>query len=247
MWSNGTTPTEGVSRGEVEDILARGEAALSHPGVIDLRSLGFWRAVRAVERHPDWIPAYADRIGALDRQAFERGVRARLSLEQGFAALVLGTILGVRLVVAASRVSRRWQAPLLLGGTGLLLASTHDLAHVLIGHLFGIRFVALYSACIRRPQPGVKIDYASYLKVSPMKRALMHASGAVVTKLVPFVVLAVARRQRATSWVATALAILGVAQIATDALLSTRFSDWKRVNRQVRLLKNRDQPTGNSE
>jgi hypothetical protein len=238
MWSNGTAPTEGVSRGEVEEILARGEAALSQPGAVDLRSLGFWRAVRAVERHPDWIPAYADRIAAIDRQAFERKIRIRLPFEQGLAGLVLGTILGVRLVAAASRVPRRWQAPLLLGGTGLLLSSTHDLAHVLVGRLFGIHFVALYTAGARRPQPGVKIDYASYLKASPQARAFMHASGAVVTKLVPFVVLAVARRQRPTSWVTTTLAILGVAQIATDALFSTRFSDWKRVSRQVRLLKN---------
>jgi hypothetical protein len=238
MASEGVTPTRIVSRAEVDAILDRCEAALGQPGAIDLRSLGFWRAVRAVERNPEWIPAFADRIGAIDRQAFERGVRNRLSIERGLAALVLGTMIGTRLVAAASRVSRRWQAPLLFGGTMLLLASTHDLTHILVGRLFGIRFVALYSASVRRPQPGVKIDYASYLKVSPLARALMHASGAIVTKLVPFVVLAVARRGRAAGWVTAVLAIVGVAQIATDILFSTRFSDWKRVKRQVELLRN---------
>jgi hypothetical protein len=126
----------------------------------------------------------------------------------------------------------------------LLLASTHDLAHVLVGRLLGIRFVAFYAAGVRRPQPGVKLDYASYLKVSPLARTLMHASGAVVTKLVPLVVLAVARRERTAGWVKAILAVLAVAQIATDAIFSTRFSDWKRVRRQVGLMRN---PEGRSE
>jgi hypothetical protein len=227
--------SQSLNRSDVEEILARCEAALGQPGAVDLRSLEFWRAERAVERHPDWNVAYADRIGAIDRQAFERGVRNRLSFEQGIGALVLGTILGVRLVEAGARVSWYWRAPLLLGGTMLLLVSTHDLAHLLVGRLFGIRFVALYSAGVGRPQPGLKIDYASYLKASPLARALMHASGAIVTKLVPFVVLAVARRQGVARWVSALLAAIGLTQIATDVLFSTRFSDWKRVKRQLRL------------
>jgi hypothetical protein len=35
-------------------------------------------------------------------------------------------------------------------------------------------------------------------------------------------------------WVAVILALLGVAQIVTDVLFSTKTSDWKRFSREMR-------------
>ena len=63
------------SPADIEAILAGCEHALAAGGKVDLRELGFWRAVSAVKRRREWIERYADRIGAIDRQAFERAVR----------------------------------------------------------------------------------------------------------------------------------------------------------------------------
>ena len=38
-------------------------------------------------------------------------------------------------------------------------------------------------------QPGLKTDYATYLRTPPAARAVMHAAGAVASKLAPLLVL----------------------------------------------------------
>jgi hypothetical protein len=98
----------------------------------------------------------------------------------------------------------------------------------------GIRFTELFIARPNRPQPGIKIDYATYLRASPRARAWMHAAGALVTKLVPFALIPLAVAARTPRWVTVILALLGVVQVATDLLFSTKTSDWKRFKREMR-------------
>lgn len=83
-----------------------------------------------------------------------------------------------------------------------------------------------------RPQPGVKVDYASYLKTPPKQRAWMHASGALITKVVPFALLPLARRM--PRWVFRLMVGVGIVQIVTDIAWSTRASDWKKFRREIR-------------
>jgi hypothetical protein len=86
----------------------------------------------------------------------------------------------------------------------------------------------------------VKTDYASYLRASPVARAWMHGSGAVATKLAPFLALAFWPATGAPAWAALALAALGIFQIVTDVLLSTKSSDWKKVRRELRAARAQD-------
>ncbi|MGH2672467.1 MAG: hypothetical protein ACRDHC_05785, partial [Actinomycetota bacterium] len=65
----------------------------------------------------------------------------------------------------------------------------------------------------------------------------MHASGAIATKLAPFVALAFWPSTVAPVWAAWALIALGVLQIATDIVFSVRRSDWKRVRRELRVAR----------
>ncbi len=46
-----------------------------------------------------------------------------------------------------------------------------------------MRVIYWFVGTIRRPQPGVKVDYASYLRAPPRQRAWMHASGAIVVEV----------------------------------------------------------------
>jgi hypothetical protein len=217
---------------QLDEVWRRCEQALQAGGAVDLRELGFWRAVGRVKRDPDLIARYAEQIGRIDQHAFEAGARGvRLGLWSGTLALVAGALAGMGMI-GSSAGWRGWRRDVaLLGATGLLLATTHDLAHLVVGEVVGIRFSAWFLDGPTRLQPGLKTDYASYLRCPATGRAAMHAAGAVMTKIVPFALLPLS----ATGLGRSALLGLGLLQIATDLLFSTRQSDWKRVRRELRV------------
>jgi hypothetical protein len=221
----------------VEQVLAATEAALASPGQIDLGRLGYQRAVAAVKRHPEWLPRFADRIGAIDRQLFVRRVQTRFPASVGVLALTLGALVGVVMFVVAFRAPQRWKDLLLLAGTGALLVTTHDLAHYLVGRWFGMRFSDAFVGANGKPQPGLKIDYASYLVVSPERRAWMHASGAIVTKILAFVAAVAAAAAGASAVVIGLLTVGALGAVLTDIFLSTRYSDWRRYRREMRIAR----------
>jgi len=115
--------------------------------------------------------------------------------------------------------------------------SLHDLGHWAVGRLVGIRFVAYFVGGPFPPRPGLKTDYATYLRTSPSARASMHASGALVTKAAPFVALGFWWSTEAPAWAAWAVLAIGVVQIVTDVLFSTKTSDWKKVARERRIAR----------
>jgi hypothetical protein len=123
-------------------------------------------------------------------------------------------------------------------GLGALLTTTHGLAHLLVGRLAGIRFSHWFIGELKRPQPGVKVDYATYLRASTPVRAWMHASGAIATKIIPFALIGAAIAADLPAWAVWGLAVIGIASIVTDVLWSTRSSDWKRFKREMRLAQN---------
>jgi hypothetical protein len=63
----------------------------------------------------------------------------------------------------------------------------------------------------------------------------MHASGAIVTKTLPFLLIGAAIAADLPVWVVWLLAGFGVATIATDVLWSTKASDWKKFRREMRF------------
>lgn len=223
---------------EIEAILAETDRRLAADRRAGLKETGFWRAVGAVKRRPDLIARYATQIADLDRRAFLAATPIALPAAFGEALLIIGAIVGVVLVAAA--VARAPDNPggiVFLLGAAALVGATHGLAHVAVGGLAGIRFTHWYSRVPKQPQPGFKIDYASYLRASPSARAWMHAAGAIVTKLVPFVLVPIALAARLPWWVAAILLAVGVVQLVTDALFSVRFGDWKKFRRERRLAR----------
>ena len=99
----------------------------------------------------------------------------------------------------------------------------------------GIRFTHFYSLPPKRPQPGFKTDYATYLRTPARSRAWMHASGAIVSKVIPFAVAALAAAAGAAIWAIGLLLALGVLQLVTDVTASTKTSDWKKFKREMRF------------
>ena len=222
-----------MDKAQIDAILTMSEAALASGQKVDLGPIGFWKAVASVKRQPDLVEAFADRIGQIDREAFERWALLRLPVAAGSAIAIVATAGGLAVIGWAYRLDPVPQGLALLIGTGVVLAATHTLAHWAVAEALGMRVIYWFVGTIRRPQPGIKVDYASYLRTPPRRRAWMHASGAIVSKLVPIVSLGAGWAMGAPGWAMVLLAVLAGGQIITDVLWSTRASDWKKFKREM--------------
>lgn len=235
---------------DYQEALARIEAEVDE-GNTDLSKLGFWRLVRQVKLEPRLAEHWADVVGRIDMKAFERRVRPRLPVWLGNSILLLASAVLIALLLIAIGLGRDASGSgeqvlpglIAVAAAGGLSVNLHDLAHWVVGRMVGISFTAYF---LKKPllTPGLKIDYASYLRTSPGARAWMHASGAIVSKVAPFAVFAaVYLPHRAAgydlfpSWSLWAILAIGGVQIVTDVLFSTKKSDWKRVRRELRVAR----------
>jgi hypothetical protein len=216
----------------IEQALEKAEqaAATGRP----IRGTGFWQAVAQLRAQPDDAAHHADRIAVIDRRAFENGVKLRIPSAVGVPVQALVTAAGIVVAVVALRLDdARVGAAAYIVAFAMILGASHTLAHWLVGRAVGIRFTHLFVRTRPTPFPGVKTDYASYLRTSPRKRALMHASGAVVSKIVPFAML---------PWAPTridriVLVVAGAVFVLTDVFISTRTSDWMKVRRELKAAR----------
>lgn len=217
---------------EIDSALNAAEVQIAVGDAPQLRGTGFWPAVRAVKSEPGLIDQFSDRIGAIDRAAFNGWARLVVPIWIGTILAIVGVLVGGS-IVSASAVVPQWNGIVFLAGTGVLIGTTHGLGHLVVGFIGGIRFYAWFIGA-GRPQPGVKTDYGTYLRATPRARAWMHASGAIVTKAVPFLLIPVATAiSSVPMWVTWALLALGVVQLLTDILWSTKSSDWAKFRREM--------------
>lgn len=200
-----------------------------------LAGSGFWGAVGSVKRQPELVDRYADRIAAIDAAAHRNWAMLIIPLWLGTSIAVIVVLVGLTLVWWAYELDGIAATVSFLAGAGVLIGSTHGLGHLVVGRLLGMRFEYWFVGEIRQPQPGVKLDYAAYLRTSAPRRAWMHASGALTTKIIPFLLIGAAVAAGLPSWVPWLLAGLGVAMVLTDVLWSTEESDWKRFKREMRF------------
>jgi hypothetical protein len=239
MGQGGAVP---ASERDLEEAFARIRAAVE-AGDTDLSSLGFWRLLKQVKADPSLSERWADAAGAIDRAAFETRVRPRFPIWFGNLVLLAGTAFGIAAVMVALRATDRTVAGIALvvaGGTWTV--SLHCLAHWIVGRLVGIRFTSYFFGGPPPPRPGLKTDYATYLRAEPGARAWMHASGALASKAAPFLALAFYPASNAPVWAAWVLIGIGVFTIITDVLFSRTSSDWKKVIRERNIARARRDP-----
>jgi len=220
-----------VTSQSIEESLAKAEKALDSGS--GLSGTGFWGAVTTVKRNPELAERYADRIALIDERAHRRWALLIIPLRLGNVLAWIAFLIGLALVWWAYELSGTGALVAFFAGMGFLLAATHGLGHLVVGRLLGMRFSYWFVGEVVRPQPGVKIDYATYLRTPPRRRAWMHASGALATKTVPFLLIGAAVAADLPGWVPWALAGLGSAMIIIDVLWSTQASDWKRFRREM--------------
>jgi len=213
------------------------EAAVD-AGQTDLRALGFWRLLAKVKADPVLAHHWAEQAGRIDRKVFEARALVRVPVWFGNGVLLVGTLAGAVAVAIALRTESETLAGLALVFAALDWSATfHIPAHWLVGRAVGMRFLAYYLRDLMPPFPGLKIDYATYLRIAPETRAWMHASGAIASKIAPLLALAFWPTSDAPGWAAWAIAGYEVLIIGTDVFISTRTSDWKRFRREMRIAR----------
>jgi hypothetical protein len=240
--------TEAVQ--EYQEAFARIERSVDS-GDGNLGQLGFWTLVDQVKLEPRLAHHWADVVGRIDRKAFETHVRPRFPVWLGNAILLSGTVVLAALVPVGLALAEGFDQPrpgwggfLVVVAAGGLAVTVHDPAHWVAGRLAGIRFLNYFLDGPFRIQPGLKVEYASYLRATARGRAIMHAAGALATKAAPFAVFTPVYVRHARlgydllpSWSLWALLAFGALQIVTDVLWSRRFSDWKKVRRELRIAR----------
>jgi hypothetical protein len=207
-------------------------------GDTDLSRLGFWRLLKQVKADRRLSERWADAAGDIDRRAFEARVKLRFPVWFGNLVLVVGTVFGVAAAVIAVHASDRIVAGVaLVVAGGIWVVSLHCLAHWVVGRVVGIRFTSYFFGGPSPPRPGLKTDYATYLRAEPGARAWMHASGALASKVAPFIALGFFPASNAPAWAAWMLLGIGVLTIITDVVFSRTSSDWKKVIRERRIAR----------
>lgn len=215
----------------IEESLTSAETAVDAGD--GLSGTGFWKAVSEVKRDPQLVDAHADRIASIDTRALRNWAFLVIPLWLGTSVALLATLGGLGLIWWAYSLDDLAAVAVFLIGTGVLLGATHGLGHLVVGRLMGMRFLFWFVGKIRQPQPGVKVDYATYLRTPARQRAWMHASGALTTKVIPFLLIGAAIAADLPTWGILVLLALGVGQVVTDAVWSTKASDWKKFKREM--------------
>ena len=237
---------------DYQQALARIETEVD-AGNTDLSALGFWKLIGRIKREKTVSDETVAAAARIDRKAFEARVKPLFPVWLGNLVLLVGTVvllvaICIGLKVAEGTIGgepRAWLGGLIVLGAGAGLSATvHAPAHWFVGRWGGIRFTHYFLDGPFRIQPGVKTDYATYLRGSPSARAGMHAAGALASKAAPFVAFAwayVVHLQHdwtlLPSWSLWGLLALGMLQILTDVIWSTKRSDWKKVRRELRVAR----------
>ena len=218
----------------VEAVLEEAERAVSAGE--PLGPTGFWKAVAAVKKDPALIEKHADRIARIDRAAFKQWALLVLPLWLGNMLAIGATLIGLSLVGWSYYLEGVGAVIAFMLGFGMALVATHGLAHLTAGTLMEMRFTHWFVGTWVRPTPGVKLDYATYLRAPASSRAWMHASGAIVTKVMPFAFIGAAIAAGVPTWVPWALLVIGLVEIVTDIVWSTKASDWKKYKREMAFV-----------
>lgn len=183
----------------------------------------FREVVEQVKKNRINDDALLAQIESISLGRFREKVRFTLST-------ALGNLIAASVTIIALFLAFKGSGLVLYVSAFILMAALHPLSHYATGALFGIRFTHYYLNGPAKFEPTLRIDYFSYLKASPGKRALMHVSGVIGTTAAPLIVSLAALNRDASA--ALNLFILFVLLIAFELVTSTKKGDLMRTKRE---------------
>jgi hypothetical protein len=159
----------------------------------------FWRIVTKIKKDAQLTHKFAEQIGRIDQALFRAKVPISVPLNVGHLVETAMTLFFIFILYHLIS-SGIYTGVALIVGTFAIMGTVHPLAHYIVGRIFGIKFTFYFPDGPALIEPTIKTDYASYLKAAPIKRAIMHAAGPVVSTFVIIVSLVVAAIIEAPSW-----------------------------------------------
>lgn len=126
-------------------------------------------------------------LGSLNRKIFFQ-THGVFPFFLGALLEIVVLALGIWAGIAAT-VANSWL--LIIIAQTLVIVGLHPLSHIMAGWFMGIRFLGFYLNGPLKIEPGVKVDYETFLLRSPGERALFFAAGVLGTLVGAFGVLAV--------------------------------------------------------
>ena len=225
-----------MNASDIAEILKTAEDQLASGGI--LSGSDFWRAVRAVKEDSGLVDQFADRISEIDARAHTQWALLSLPLWLGNLLALVATAIFVWLIGRGYRWAAPWNGVAMIAGAFGLMTSLHSPAHLLVGRAFGMRYTKWFIGEMKRPQPGVKIEYSTYLRTPPKRRAIMHAAGAVVSKLAMWLTFLGGFFAGIPAWALIVLGSASVLTTGTDVFISRRSGDWKKAIREHQFSRN---------
>lgn len=198
---------------QIQDRLREIEAAVSSGNCGG--GVEFWKITNKVKNEPQLTREFAPQIGRIDEIIFKRKAGITVGVAYGNALSILLSITGAGMLVYGLWEKSHLGIVIVLSAI-LLSASLHPIAHYIVGRLTGIRFLFYFLDGPIKIEPTIKTDYASYLRVSPSRRILMHLAGPVVTTIVPMVAITLGIILKTPPWSIAALAILIILYFSTE-------------------------------
>lgn len=217
----------------IEAALIRAEENVSRGEGLD--GTGFWAAVRQVKGNRELAERYGARIATLDDAAYRNWALMVVPFGLGTFLATVAVVAGLVAIGLSYYLDGLAAVVVFYLGMVAMLPSTHGLAHLVVGRLLGIRFTSWFVGSVLRPQPGIKVDYRTYLLAPATNRAWMHAAGAITTKILPLALLGAAIAAGLPSWAVWGLVVFFLVSVVFDIFWSTKSSDWKRFKREMAL------------
>ncbi len=166
-----------------------------------------------------------EHIANISMQRFRENISFTFKVPAGN---LLWIIITIAVAVLAFQTASDWMLYL---SALILMITLHPLFHYITGALLGIRFTHYYLNGPARIEPTLKVDYFSYLKNSPGRRALMHVSGVIGSVMAPLIATLIALNKGASA-VALNLFILFLLLVVFELLTSTKIGDLMRARRE---------------
>lgn len=222
----------------IEEEIKKGNYALS--------KLGFWEIVEELKLNEKLIEKYSKRISEINRFVFEKKWKKRYSVSFGIMLLSIISIACIAIFPFA--LSNTFYLSIYLPIASFILsASLHPITQYLVGKAFKINFIYIYPRGIYifsrsskgriKIEPALKLDYESYLKASPLKRAIMHVSGTFVTIFIVLIFFLFSIYLDTYVWSQIICGVIFFSYLLTELIYSPKYAAWKHFKNEYRVWK----------
>lgn len=221
---------------EIENRLKFIEMEISK-GNLNLKKLGFWEIVEEAKRNKKIAELLGKKIAEINKKVFETKWKWKFPPYQGITLLLI--ISAITLYFFFYSTNDPFYLSVYLPIASFILsASLHTPIQYFVGRIFGIKFIYIYPRGIymfqRRSnskikiEPALKVDYESYLNASPLKRAVMHASGATFTLIAVYFFFIYSIIAKAYIWSIAICGAIAIIYTLTDIFYSAKMAAFKR-------------------